>query len=80
MGTQDAVEKHESECMENYNKKSCFTCKHICPDGWGCFKCQVGIEIPHGKYCEQCGKYERKEQYDWRGQVNNMFDWMGRIF
>jgi hypothetical protein len=80
MGTQDAVEKHESECIENYNKKSCLTCKHKRQDNLHCFQCELGKEIPFGQYYEQCSQYERAERYDWRGQVNNMFDWMGGIF
>lgn len=28
MGTEEQVRAHEDTCTNNYDKKSCFTCKH----------------------------------------------------
>ena len=28
MGTEEEIREHEEKCTENYDKKSCYTCKH----------------------------------------------------
>ena len=28
MGTEEEVKAHEDTCINNYDKKSCFTCQH----------------------------------------------------
>ena len=57
-GTIEEITEHEQECMYNYNKRSCFTCKHaeICLITK--VKCTVGKEIPTDKYIENCSQYE----------------------
>ena len=65
MGTEEEVCKHESECYDNYDRKSCSTCTHKTTDvidrAW-CFKCNLGIEIPVGQQFVYCQKYERSEK------------------
>ena len=57
-GTAEEVATHEETCIHNYNKKSCWTCKHACKHQLVNFKCQAGQEIPEGKYIENCNRYE----------------------
>ena len=73
VGTEDEVRAHEAQCFENYNKKSCFTCKHKTHKDLFNFNCEVGKEIPKGKYFEQCSQYERKDEPDWSGKMNDIF-------
>ena len=62
MGTEEDVRKHEVECLDNYDRRSCFTCEHKSLAGLNKYKCAVGREIPEGKIFEFCGDYERKEK------------------
>ena len=57
IGTTEQIAEHEKECMYNYHKRSCWTCKHaeMC---LLTVKCNAGKEIPTDKYIEQCDKYE----------------------
>ena len=67
MGTQEEVEKHEPDCTENYDMRSCHTCKHKkthIGDEHYFFTCEAGIEIPKGKMYNFCKSYERKEKAD----------------
>lgn len=57
-GTEEEVQKHEEECIKNYNKKSCYTCKHCNTDGLKKVECKKGKEIPEGKYFERCPMHE----------------------
>lgn len=66
MDTEDEVRAHEEKCMFNYDRKSCWTCKHRDPNSLMRFKCLLGNEIPAGKMIEFCGKYE----WDEKGHVN----------
>lgn len=61
VGTEEEIREHEETCVYNYNKKSCWTCKH---KNNLCFKfaCKLNKEIPEGKYIEQCDKYEDNEK------------------
>ena len=59
MGTEDEVREHEVNCYHNYDRRSCWTCKHKDPKNLLRFKCMLGTEIPEGKLYEFCGKYER---------------------
>ena len=74
-GTKEELEKHEAECIFNYNKRSCLTCQHA---GGPVLKtvCARGIDLAEGKYYENCHWYE------WDGKdhtaVKNIFG--GNIF
>ena len=57
-GTAEEVSKHEETCIYNYDKKSCWTCKHACKHQLVNFKCNAGQEIPEGKYIQHCTQYE----------------------
>ena len=59
-GTIEEIQKHEEECMYNYHKRSCWTCKHaeVCLLN---VTCKAGKEIPKDKYIEQCNQYEYDE-------------------
>lgn len=73
MGSEEEVLKHEDTCIDNYDKRSCTTCKHrkllSSPFRYGC---DNGIEIPEGKMYQNCNGYERKEKAE--------FDFFGDIF
>ena len=62
IGTAEEVAKHEEECISNYTKRSCMTCKHANKSAVFKYKCTRDIEIPDGKYMEHCPKYEHDEQ------------------
>lgn len=59
MGTEDEVREHEIKCYYNYDRRSCWTCKHRDPSNLMKFKCLLGTEIADGHLIEFCGKYER---------------------
>ena len=61
IGTEEEVKKHEVECTGNYDRKSCFTCKHKSFKNMNQYKCDCGKEIPENKIFEFCPKYDRKE-------------------
>ena len=71
MGAEEEIREHEPKCMENYDRKNCYTCVHkklIAKDKeWG-YECKAGMEIPLGKIFEFCPSYQRKEKSD------NIFD------
>ena len=78
MGTEEEIREHEPQCIDNYDRKSCFTCVHKqtkCKDGKWCYECEIGIEIPEGKLFEFCESYERKEKTDnpWSDLIGAMF-------
>lgn len=62
MGTEEKVKAHESTCLDNYNLKSCTTCKHRSIQSIVQFKCACGKEIPKNSVIEYCEKYERTEK------------------
>lgn len=64
MDTEDKVKEHEITCTENYDRRSCFTCKHKRFKGIDKFECACGKEIPEGKMFEFCPKYERQLESD----------------
>ena len=68
MGTEEEVREHELECLDNYDRRSCFTCVHKelgrVTNSIITYKCKAGKEIPEGKYIEFCPQYERKEKSD----------------
>ena len=57
-GTKEELQKHEKECVKNYHKKSCLTCKHCLTDGFKTVECKQGIEIPEGKMRTNCPQHE----------------------
>lgn len=58
-GIAEEVQKHEEECIKNYNLKGCYTCKHCSTDGFKTVKCKQDIELPEGKYMKKgCSKHE----------------------
>ena len=67
MGTEEEVREHEPKCIDNYDRRSCYTCIHkkLEPrEKQWCYKCKAGKEIPDGKFFELCPQYERKEKPD----------------
>ena len=78
MVTEDEIREHEPTCIDNYDRKSCFTCVHKCiksKDGKWYYECKLGKEIPEGKIFEFCPLYKRKEKTN--NLVDNLF---GGIF
>lgn len=64
MGTEEEVKEHEIGCMRNYDRSSCYTCKHkkmISKNGKWTYKCEADIDIPEGKIYEFCKSYERNQ-------------------
>lgn len=65
MGTEEEVKEHELTCTDNYNRKSCYTCRHrttnVVNKGIK-FNCDKEIDIPEGKMFEFCKSYERKDK------------------
>lgn len=65
-GTAEEIEKHEAECIYNYNLKSCFTCIHYQGiKSWNklnemTVNCDLNIDLPVNKYKGNCASYERK--------------------
>ena len=77
MGTAEEIEKHEGECIHNRTKRSCLTCKHKVVASMPKCECALNVDIPDGKYFEQCKKYEWDE-YDYAARsYNSMF---GNLF
>lgn len=66
MGTEEEVKEHELNCMDNHDRKSCYTCKHrgklSMKNNLVKYECDKEIDIPEGKILEFCGLYERKEK------------------
>lgn len=73
MGTEDEVREHEIECCFNYDRKSCWTCKHRDPKSFMNFKCLLGTEIPEGHLMEFCGKYERDDDRKYSKTGSDIF-------
>jgi len=75
IGTEEELTKHEAECINNYTKRSCHTCKHA-ENKITKFNCKLGKEIPEGKLFEYCPAYEWDEKdHTSRNPVpfNNLF-------
>ena len=60
-GTAEQIAEHEKECMYNYHRRSCWTCKHA-EKCLLTIKCNNGVEIPKDKYIENCSNYEWDEK------------------
>ena len=65
MGTEEEIREHEEKCTENYDKKSCYTCKNkgkLTIENKLCkYECKAGKDIPAGSIYQFCELYERKE-------------------
>lgn len=64
IGTEEEVREHEPQCIDNYDRRNCYTCVHKRTkpkDGKWVYECEADYEIPEGKIFEFCPKYERKE-------------------
>lgn len=53
----EEIMKHEVNCLFNYKRKSCSTCKHA-ENKIKRYDCNVGKEIPEGQMIIDCDKYE----------------------
>lgn len=82
MGTEEEIKKHELECLDNYDRKSCYTCMHkkfirfndINKGGAIVHECKLGKEIPEGKIFEFCPQYERnKNNYAFGNLFGGLF-------
>ena len=51
MGTKEEIKEHEEQCYYNYDRKSCWTCKHRDPKSLMRFKCLLEKEIPEN-FCK----------------------------
>lgn len=60
IGTKEDLEKHERDCIYNYNNKNCTTCLNATYVGLN-VECKHGKDIPIGKMYMNCELYERKE-------------------
>ena len=70
MDTEEKVKEHELTCVNNYDRKSCFTCVHKGFKSLKQYKCALGKEIPEGKIFEFCPQYERKAEPE---TIDNLF-------
>jgi hypothetical protein len=61
MGVEEVIAKHELECIHNFNKRSCLTCKHA-ENKITRVICKAGQDIPEGKIYEHCKSYEWDEK------------------
>lgn len=61
MGTKEDILKHEEECIYNYTKRSCYTCKHAEAKVYK-YTCKLDIEIPEGRIYTGCSQYEWDEK------------------
>lgn len=81
MGTEEEVKEHELTCMDNYDRRSCFTCQHrgkiSMVNGLVKYECGKDINIPEGKIFEFCKSYERKEKSDTPlvDMMTGLFSW-----
>lgn len=62
MGTEEQVKEHEVKCFYNYDRKSCYTCKHKSYKNMKQYNCSQGVEMHENKIWEFCPKYEREEK------------------
>lgn len=81
MGTKEETKKHESECRENYDLMSCYTCKHrgkmTMVDKIIKYECNIGKDIPAGMIIKYCDTYEQKEKGKYDDLISGIF---GGIF
>ena len=77
MGTYDETKVHESTCSENYDLRSCDTCKHrgklTMEDKKIKYECRNGIDIPAGNIYQNCKMYEQKEKSQYEDLFSSLF-------
>ena len=56
-GTEDEIREHEEACLWNYNKRTCYTCRHADKNVMK-ITCAAGRELESGKYMEGCSAWE----------------------
>lgn len=71
MGTEEKVKEHEPTCIDNYDRKSCYTCQHKGIKSMKQYSCACGNEIPENKFFEFCPQYKRKEKPEY--PLTNLF-------
>lgn len=66
IGTEEDVKEHEIKCTENYDRRSCYTCKYkgklTFKDCHLKYECNNGKDIPEDSIIEFCNLYEKKEE------------------
>ena len=79
MGTEEEIIEHEPVCMDNYDRRSCYTCVHrgkfSMVNNLIKYECAKEIDIPEGRIFEFCNSYERKIKID--NPLSNLF---GNLF
>lgn len=77
MGTEEEVREHEPHCHENYDMKSCHTCKNrgrmTTVENKIKYECEVGKDIPAGYIMKHCDLYKQKERSPYADLVSSMF-------
>lgn len=78
MGAEEEIQKHEPECLRNYDRKSCYTCEHASSkwkDGMYSYECSAGVEVKPGCRVEFCDSYKQKQMVDAAGfaSFRNLF-------
>ena len=73
MGTEEEVRDHKPLCHENYDMKSCWTCKNrekmTMEDRLIKYECKAGKDIEAGTIWQHCELYDRKLK-DITGSMN----------
>lgn len=59
MGTSGEVEKHEQDCMFNYDLHSCHTCAHRAGTLLS-VTCDKGVKVPDNHIYKFCKSYKRR--------------------
>ena len=57
LGTEEDIAKHENECIYNYARRSCLTCRYA-ENKITKFVCEKGHDIPEGHMFENCKSYD----------------------
>lgn len=82
IGTEDEVREHEEKCTNNYDRRSCLTCKN--QDGFKSidiknneviYDCKAGKEIPPNQIFDFCPLYERGEDKLCTNVARDIFGW-----
>ena len=71
--TEEEFKTHEDTCIDNYDKKSCYTCKHREYLSLKQIKCNAGKEIPENTIYKNCDKYECKEESKLNTSLDGLF-------
>ncbi len=79
VGTAEELMKHEAECIYNYKRKSCWTCAYAKRD-FSKHTCNNGVDIPEGKFFENCSAYKWDEKDHIRRNLFNGSPLLGSLF